>query len=191
MAHPLLFLQYFLGQSTRVFEHFEIMDTLRSLNEKEPVLQVDQPLSSVSCHLGQHCLSIFSERSSAWNIFSERSSALNIPSERSSALVCLGLHCDTRAYMGTLPCVFAHVCFQVCSFSSSSNVASLSCLLSAMYPAGSSAQRDERNRLQLERAVAESEAAAEKDGLLGMFVATAEALAETGGIDALPEEERN
>ncbi len=58
-----------------------------------------------------------------------------------------------------------------------------------MHPPGSSAQRDERNRLQLERAVAESEAAAEKDGLLGVFVATAEALAETGGIDELPEEE--
>ncbi len=58
-----------------------------------------------------------------------------------------------------------------------------------MHPPGSSAQRDERIRLQLERAVAESEAAAEKDGLLGMFVATAEALAETGGIDELPEKE--
>ena len=69
--------------------------------------------------------------------------------------------------MGTLPCVFAHVCFQVCSFSSSSSVASLSCLLSAMHPPGSSAQRDERIRLQLERAVAEaiSDAA---EGLVGV-----------------------
>ena len=47
-----------------------------------------------------------------------------------------------------------------------------------MHPAGSSAQRDERIRLQLERLNAESEAAAENDGLLSMFNATAEALVE-------------